>query len=90
MCVNHIDCLIKELGIDTWQPYIYPDDTHEIRNPNKQRYVVRSAKCSTKYISKLLTFILSKVKTGLQSYYDTSYSRGGVNQMWILENSKAM
>jgi hypothetical protein len=28
------------------------------------------------------------VKTRLQSYYDTSYSRGGVNQMWILKNSK--
>ena len=24
----------------------------------------------------------------LQSYCDTSYSRGGVNQMWILKNSK--
>ena len=35
-----------------------------------------------------LTNILSAVKTGLQSYYDTSYSRGGVNQMWILKNSK--
>jgi hypothetical protein len=23
------------------------------------------------------------VKTGIQSYCDTSYSRGGVNQMWI-------
>ena len=28
------------------------------------------------------------VKTGLQSYCDTSYSTGGVNQMWILKNSK--
>ena len=27
------------------------------------------------------------VKTGLQSYCDTSYSRGGVNQVWILKNS---
>ena len=39
-------------------------------------------------ISKLLTSILSAVTTGLQSYCDTSYSRGGVNQMWILKNSK--
>ena len=50
------------------------------------------AKCSTKPLSKLLTCILSAVKTGLQSYSDTiyiaSYSRGGVNQMWILQNSK--
>jgi hypothetical protein len=28
------------------------------------------------------------VNTGFQSYCETSYSRGGVNQMWILMNSK--
>jgi hypothetical protein len=27
-------------------------------------------------------------KTGLLSYCDTSYSRDGVNQIWILKNSK--
>ena len=32
--------------------------------------------------------ILSAVKTGLQSYCDTGSSRDGVNQMWILKNSK--
>ena len=56
--------------------------------PFKQSYIAGSAKCSTKPLSKLLTCILSAVKTGLQSYCDTSYSRGGVNQMWILKNSK--
>ena len=35
-------------------------------------------------------YILSVVKTGLQSYCDTSYSRGGVNRVWILKNSKDM
>ena len=54
----------------------------------KQRYIAESAKCSTKPLSKLLTCILSAVKTGLQSYCNSSYSRGGVNQMWILKNSK--
>ena len=53
----------------------------------KQCYVAGSAKCSTKPLSKLLTCILSAVKTGLQSYCDTSYSRSGVNQMWILKYS---
>ena len=53
-------------------------------------YIVSSAKCSTKPISKLLTCILLAVKTGLQSYCDTSYSSGGVNQMWILKNSKEL
>ena len=54
----------------------------------KQSYIAWSAKCSTKPLSKLLTCILSAVKTGLQSYCDTSYSRGGVNQ--IMKNSKDM
>jgi hypothetical protein len=58
--------------------------------PFKQRYVAGFAKCSTIPLSKLLTCILSTVKTGLQSYCDTSYSKGGVNQMWILKNSKRL
>ena len=41
-------------------------------------------------LSKLLTCILSAIKTGFQSYCDTSYSRNGMNQMWILKNSKYM
>jgi hypothetical protein len=56
--------------------------------PFKQRYIDGSAKYSTKPLSKLLTCILSAVKTGHQSCCDTSYSRGGVNQMWILKKSK--
>jgi hypothetical protein len=56
--------------------------------PFKQRYIAGSAKCSTKPLSKLLTCILSAVKNGLQSYCDTSNSRGGGNKMWILKNSK--
>ena len=54
----------------------------------KKLYIAGSTKCSTKPLSKLLTCILSAVKTGFQSYCDTSYSRGCVNQMWILKNSK--
>jgi hypothetical protein len=41
----------------------------------KQHYIAGSAKCSTKPLSKLVTCI--------QSYCDTSYSWGGVNQMWF-------
>ena len=54
----------------------------------KQRLYCWVATCSTKPLSQLLTCILSAVKTGLQSYCDNSYSRGGVNQMWNLKNSK--
>ena len=48
-------------------------------------------KCICQTINKCICQTISKmvlVKTRLQSYYDTSYSRGGVNQMWILKNSK--
>ena len=58
--------------------------------PFKQRYVAGSAKCSMIPLSKLLTCILSTVKTGLQSNCYTSYSKGGVNQMSILKNSKRL
>jgi hypothetical protein len=39
-----------------------------------------SAKYFTKPLSKLLTSILSAIKTGLYIYSNTSYSRGAVNQ----------
>ena len=44
------------------------------------------SKCSTEHFPKLLTSILSAVKTELQSNCDTSYSKGGVNQVGILRN----
>ena len=56
--------------------------------PYKQRYIAGSSKCSTKPLSKLLTSILSAIKDGLQGYCETAYSRGGLNQMWILKNSR--
>ena len=49
-----------------------------------------SAKCSTKPLSQILTRILTAVKEGLQKYSDTAYARIGVNQMWILKNSKEL
>ena len=41
-----------------------------------------------KVLSKLLTCIISAVKAGHQSYSDSSYSRGSVNQTWVLNTSK--
>ena len=83
LCSFGISNKDEELGLPSlyWIPKLH-------KYPSKQRYIAGSAKCSTKPLSKLLTCILSVVKTGLQSYCDTSYSRGGVNQMWILKNSK--
>ena len=38
----------------------------------------------------LLTKLLTHIKQGLQKYCETAYSRSGVNQMWILKNSKEL
>ena len=40
--------------------------------------IAGSAKCSTKTLSQILTFLLSAVKEGLQKYCETAYSRSGV------------
>jgi hypothetical protein len=50
--------------------------------------VAGSSTCSTKELSIHLTKILSAVKEGQQKYCETVYSRGGINHMWILKNSK--
>ena len=60
------------------------------KNPCKQRYITGSSKCSTKPLSLLLTKLLTAIKESLQRYCSTAYSRSGVNQMWILKNSKEL
>ena len=60
------------------------------KSPYKQRYIAGSSKCSTKQISILLTKILTVIKEGLETYSDTAFSRNGINQMWILKNSKTL
>ena len=82
LCSFDISTKDEELDLPSlcWIPKLH-------KCPYKQRYIAGSVKCSTNPLSKLLTYILSVGKSGLQSYCDTSYSRG-VNQMWILKNSK--
>ena len=83
LCSVRISTKDEELDLPSlyWIPKLH-------KCPFKQRYIAGSAICSTKPHSKLLTCFLSAVKTGHQSYCDTSYTRGGVNQMWILKNPK--
>ena len=49
-----------------------------------------SSKCSTKPLSILLTKLFTHIEQCLQKYCETAYSRSGVNQMWILKNSKEL
>ena len=70
-------------------PYIYWIQKMH-KNPYKHRFIAGSLKCSTKPLSILLTKLLTHIKQGLQKYCETAYSRSGVNQMWILKNSKEL
>ena len=60
------------------------------KNPYKQRYIAGSAEYPTKPLSQIVTQVLTAVKEGLPKYCDTAYARSGVNQMWILKNSKEL
>ena len=70
-------------------PYIYWIPKMH-KNLYKHRFIAGSARCSTKPLSILLTKLLTHIKQGLQKYCETAYSRSGVNQMWILKNSKEL
>ena len=91
--INHRSVL-SSFGVNTkdddidlpslyWIPKLHKD-------PYKQRFIAGSSSCSTKPLSKLLTSILTTVKDGLKKYSDVIYSHSGINQMWILKNSKEL
>ena len=73
----------KSLPSMYWLPKLH-------KSPYKQRYIAGSSKCSTKQLSILLTKILTVIKGGLKTFSETCYSRSGINQMWILKNSKTL
>ena len=90
---NH-KSVLTSFGIETSDdeldlPYIYWIPKMH-KNPYKQRFIAGSSKCSTKPLSILLTKLLTHIKQGLQKYCETAYSRSGINQMWILKNSKEL
>ena len=90
---NHKSVLIS-FGIQTTDeeldfPYIYWIPKM-YKNPYKHRFIAGSSKCSTKPLSILLTKLLTRNKQGLQKYCETAYPRSGVNQMWLLKNSKEL
>ena len=81
----HIPVSQKDMEI----PYLYwIPKLH--KNPYKQRYIAGSATCSTKPLSQILTKLLTTVKEGIHKYCDIAYDHSGINQMWILKNSKEL
>ena len=64
-----------------WIPNIH-------KNPYRERYIAGSYTCSTKELSKSMTYIVPAVRGRLKAHCDNVYSRTGINQMWILKNYK--
>ena len=60
------------------------------KTPYKCRFIAGSAKCTTKGLSIILTSLLTAIKEGLQKYCNIAFSHSGINQMWILKNSKTL
>ena len=73
----------KNLPYLYWTPKLH-------KGPFKHRFIAGSSKCTTKYLSCLLTKVLTTVKDGLIRYNNTKTSRNGVNSMWIVKNSTSL
>ena len=82
---------IKSVGLEMSEedknlPYLYwTPKLHKV--PFKHHFIAGSSKCTTKYLSCLLTKALTTVKDGLIRYNNTKTSCNGVNSMWIVKNS---
>jgi len=57
------------------------------KNPTKQRYIAASHCCSTKPLSKMITFCLKLIQRTHTNYCYKFAKNRGFNRMWIVDNS---
>jgi len=57
------------------------------KNPSKQRYIAASHSCSTKPLSKMITYCLKLVQHTHTKYCNMIAKDGGFQRMWIVDNS---
>lgn len=57
------------------------------KNPSKQRYIAASHCCTTKPLSKKITYCLKLIQQTHTNYCNVISKRRGFNQMWITKNS---
>ena len=60
------------------------------KSPYQHRFLAGLAKCSTKSPFFVQSCLLTHIKQILKKYSETAYTTSGVNQMWILKNSKEL
>jgi hypothetical protein len=74
---------LSQLSYLYWIPKLH-------KTPYKQRYIAGSKNILQNLCQYSLQKILTAVKERLQMHCATIYARSGVNQMWILKNSKEL
>ncbi len=57
------------------------------KSPTKQRYIAASHSCSTKPLSKMITFCLKLIQQTHSNYCKRITKSTGFNRMWIVDNS---
>ena len=67
-------------------PYIYWISKHH-KNPTSERYIISGKFCSTKFISKKLSFILKLVQKTLRYHYQYTCKFKNTSSFWITKNS---
>ena len=70
----------KRLPFLYWIPKMH-------KNPSKQRYIAASHSCSTKPLSKMITFCLKLIQQTHTNYCKTIARNCGHDRMWIVDNS---
>jgi hypothetical protein len=70
----------KRLPFLYWIPKMH-------KNPSKQRYIAASHSCSTKPLSKMITFCLKLIQQTHTNHCKTIAKNCGYERMWIVDNS---
>ena len=75
-----LDDTLLKLPFLYWIPKMH-------KSPSKQRYIAASHSCTTKPLSKMITFCLKLVQQTFSNYCTAIHKNSGYNRMWIVDNS---
>ena len=59
-------------------------------NPSRARFIVSSAKCSTKPLSRIVSNTFKLIFNQIQSFHDKSKFYKNYNRFWVINNSKPL
>ena len=66
-----------------WSPKMH-------KNPSGARFIIASAQCSTKPISKVVSVLFSKIFLQIKSFHAKCLFYKNYNRFWVIQNSKTL